>query len=86
MKNFNIAIPEEVLLDTGQSREDFAKEARFLLAVKLFEVGRLSSAKAALLCGMSRVDFIFAAGRIGVPVIQMDDEELRRELADAREE
>lgn len=84
MPNLHIAIPEDVLLSTGQSREEFAEEARFLLAVKLFEVGRLSSGKAAILCAMNRGDFILAAGKLGVPVLQMDDEELRRELAGAR--
>jgi predicted HTH domain antitoxin len=83
MENLMIEIPEDVLVGTGQSREDFVREARFLLAAKLFEMGRLSSGKAATLCGMGRVDFILAAGRAGVPVIQLDEEELRRELADA---
>lgn len=83
MENLMIEIPEDVLVGTGQSREDFVREARFLLAAKLFEMGRLSSGKAAALCGMGRVDFILAAGRAGVPVIQLDEEELRRELADA---
>lgn len=84
MLNLNIAIPEDVLLSTGQSREEFTQEARFLLAVKLFEVGRLSSGKAASLCAMGRGDFVLAAGRMGIPVLQMDDEELRRELAGAK--
>jgi hypothetical protein len=42
-----IDIPESVLLATGQSREEFIREAKFLLAAKLFEMGRLSSGKAA---------------------------------------
>lgn len=84
MQTLTISLPEDVLLSTGQSREEFADEARFLLAAKLFELGRLSSGKAAALCGMGRVEFILAAGKVGVPVIQMDEEELRRELDDVR--
>lgn len=82
MENLTIVIPEDVLVGTGQSREEFLQEARFLLAAKLFELGRLSSGRAAALCGMGRADFILAAGKMGVPVIQLDEEELRRELAE----
>lgn len=78
----NIEIPEDVLVATGQSREQFVIEAKFLLAVKLFELGRISSGKAAEMCGMKRVEFIFAAGRAGVAVADLDEEEGRREFLD----
>ena len=41
----------------GVSPETLANEAKFMLALKLFEVGRLSSGKAGELCGMGRVGF-----------------------------
>lgn len=81
MNYLNITIPEEILLGTGLSREEFIQEARFLLLAKLFELGRISSGKAATMCDMNRIDFILAAGRIKIPVIQMDDDELRQELS-----
>ncbi len=81
MPALTIEIPEDVLVASGQSREEFIREAKFLLAAKLFELGRLSSGKAAQLCGMGRVEFLFAAGRMGIPVIDLDEEELKRELA-----
>jgi predicted HTH domain antitoxin len=82
MSSIHIDLPESVLMSTGQSREDFVREARFLLALKLFEVGRLSSGRAAEVCGLPRVDFLLAASRAGTPVADLDDEELRREFAD----
>ena len=82
MSDLTIVIPEDALIGTGQSREEFLREARFLLAAKLFELGRLSSGKAAALCGLGRVEFLFSVGKMGIPVIQLDEEELRRELAD----
>lgn len=82
MGDIHIDLPESLLVSTGQSREDFVREARFLLALKLFEVGRLSSGRAAEVCGLPRVDFLLAAGRAGTPVADLDDEELQRELAD----
>jgi predicted HTH domain antitoxin len=82
MNTVTIDLPESVLLSTGQSEAEFVQEARFLLMAKLFELGRISSGKAAAICGMPRLDFIYALGRLGVPVVQLDDEELSRELED----
>lgn len=59
---------------------EFEAEARLLLLAKLFELGRISSGRAAEICGLSRVQFLFAAGRLGITVARQDEEELRREL------
>ncbi len=83
MSVIHIDLPESILLHTGQSQEDFVKEMRFFVALKLFELGRLSSGRAAELCGMPRVDFLLLAGRSGVPVADLDAEELDREFLDA---
>jgi len=82
MHPLTIEIPENVLLATGQSREEFIREAKMLLAAKLFELGRLSSGKAAQLCGMARVDFLLTVSRMGIPVADLDEEEIKREFAD----
>ena len=80
MGMIHIDLPESVLLTTGQSQEDFVKEAKFLLALKLFELGRMSSGRAADLCALPRLDFLLLAGRAGVPVADLDEEELSREF------
>lgn len=80
MQSVTIDLPESVLLSTGQSREEFTREAKFLLAAKLFELGRLSSGKAAQICDMQRFEFILAAGKLGIPAAQLDEEELAREF------
>lgn len=77
----HLDLPDGVLLATGQSAEEFAEEARFLLALKLFELGRISSGQAAELSGLPRVEFLFLAGRQGVPVADVDPEDLEREFA-----
>jgi predicted HTH domain antitoxin len=81
MSTINIELPESLLLSTGQSQEEFVREAKFLLALKLFELGRLSSGRAAELSGMNRVDFLLLAGRSGVPVADLDDAEREREFS-----
>lgn len=76
-----LELPIDALASPGVSVESLASEAKFMLALKLFEVGRLSSGKAGELCGMGRVEFLLAAGRAGVPVVTLDGEELSAEFA-----
>lgn len=75
-----LELPVDALASPGMSLESLAHEAKFMLALKLFEVGRLSSAKAGQLCGMGRVEFLLAASRAGVPVVAMDSDELNAEF------
>jgi predicted HTH domain antitoxin len=82
MGMIHIDLPESILLSTGQSQEDFVREAKFFVALKLFELGRVSSGRAAEICGLPRVEFLLLAGRSGVPVADLDADELSREFAD----
>ena len=59
-------IPEKALLAEKTDEVSFARELRVLAAVKLYELGRLSSGRAAELAGMSRVEFLLALGRYKV--------------------
>jgi predicted HTH domain antitoxin len=61
-----INIPEKVLLAEKTDAASFAKELRILAAVKLYELGRLSSGRAAELAGMPRVEFLLTLGRYKV--------------------
>ncbi len=61
-----IHVPEKVLLAEKADEETFARELPVLAAVKLYELGRLSSGRAAELAGMSRVEFLLALGRYKV--------------------
>ena len=81
MNTVMLELPIDALASPGVSPESLASEAKFMLALKLFEVGRLSSGKAGQLCGMGRVEFLFAAGRAGVSVVALDDDELSAEFA-----
>lgn len=61
-----IDVPEKVLLAEKTDEVSFARELRMLAAVKLYELGRLSSGRAAELAGMSRVEFLLALSRYKV--------------------
>lgn len=58
-----VDIPESVLLAEKTDEFAFARELRMLAAVKLYELGRLSSGRAAELAGMPRVEFLLAFDR-----------------------
>ena len=55
-------------------------EARLLLAVKPYEVGKTSLGQAAKLAGFSKRAFIEVLGRYHVPVLAYAPEELQDEI------
>jgi predicted HTH domain antitoxin len=73
---------DDVLFSAGLTRDEFYQEARFVLAAKLYELGRLSSGQAAKLCGKGRVDFLLSLPRIGVSIsnLQPEDSEAEAEF------
>lgn len=55
---------------------------RFLLAVKLFEIKRLSLGKAAKFCGFGKLRFMYELGRLKIPVINLNEDQIADELSD----
>lgn len=76
-------IPEKVLLAEKTDETSFARELRTLAAIKLYELGRLSSGRAAELADMPRVEFLLTLGRYKVFPFQselndLDDQHAQR--------
>jgi predicted HTH domain antitoxin len=80
MKTATFAYPDSLLALLNQSAETFEGEARTAMAMKLFELGRLTSGQAATIAGMSRVDFLLQCRTYGVVSVEWDDDDLQREL------
>lgn len=55
-------------------------EAKMLLAVKLYEVGKISLGQAAKMAGFSKRAFLEILDRYKVPVFNYSAEDLREEL------
>lgn len=71
-------------LDAMQlNASQFEKEAKLAMAVKLFELKKLSSGMAARLVDMDRVNFLLTLHQYNVPMIDLDDDELNNDFKNA---
>ena len=66
-----------------QTPAQFEQEAKMAMAVKLFEMKRLSSGQAAQLVGMDRASFLLELHHYGVAMIDLDETELEADLRNA---
>jgi hypothetical protein len=85
MKQLVVEYPEDLPGLLKLTEAQFAAEVRFLAAAKLFEMGRLSSGKAAAMAGLGRVEFLYKLGAYGFHAINLDDEQIATELTAAAE-
>lgn len=83
MEKLSLEIPEEVLISLKESPQEFSKSILMLSAVKLYEMGKLSSGRAAQLAGLSRVEFLQSLSRYDVPIFDLSSKELERDLQNA---
>jgi predicted HTH domain antitoxin len=75
--------PEKLPDALQQSSEQFELEAKMAMAVKLYEMKRISSGTAAALVGVERVEFLLDLHRYGVAAIDLSTDELQADLDNA---
>ena len=83
MEKVVLDIPEEILISLKDTTQEFSKDILMLAAVKLFELGKLSSGRAAQLAGMSRISFLQMLTRYKVPIFDLTEEELKQDMLNA---
>lgn len=83
MEKLVLEVPEEVLVSLKESPQEFSRDILMLSAIKLYEMGKLSSGRAAQLAGVSRIRFLQSLSRYNVPVFDLTEEELRQDVENA---
>lgn len=84
MHTLTIEYPSEVLWAMQQDPAEFEAEARLLLAMKLYETGKLTTGLAAQVARVPRVTFLFLLGQYGLSPFGETPDELESDLINAR--
>jgi len=83
MQTIQIELPDEPLISLKLTPNLFIAEMKLLAAIKLFELGRLSSGRAAQLAGISRVAFLMSLGQYQVSPFSLTELELQQDIVNA---
>ncbi len=81
MSEIVLTIPEQTLVALKLTPQQAAPELLLAAAVKLYELGRLSSGAAARLAGIPRPVFLMKLAEYGVDTFRLTYEELQRETS-----
>ena len=84
-KTLKIQYPDDLPNTLGTTTEEFEQEIRFLVAAKLYEMGHISSGRAAELAGLERVSFLENLNRYRISVFNYSLEELDREIIESKD-
>ena len=85
MSEITMSIPDRSLLAMKVTAQEAAGELRLAAAMKLYELGRLSSGAAAELAGIPRCLFLTKLADYGIDSFRLTAEELKAEGRLARD-
>jgi predicted HTH domain antitoxin len=79
MNTISINLEEDLVALLHQANQPLERTARELIVLELYPRGTISSGKAVQLLGMSRLEFIQYASRLGIPYFTMTEDEWKNE-------
>ena len=82
-KLLTIDYSDDILLALNMTPEEISNEARLLIAVKLYELGRLSSGAVAEFVGIPKPLFLTKLAEYGADTFSMSEEELQNDVLSA---
>ncbi len=80
LQEFKVKYPSGFEDAVHLTRSELEQQVLLMAALKMFELGKVSSGKAAELAGMSRVEFLETCGRYRVSIFNYPDEEVEGEF------
>jgi len=79
-EELKIKYPRGFELAVQMTKNEMEQHIRLMAALKMFELGKISSGNAAQLAGMSRVEFFETCGRYRVSVFNYPPDQVEEEL------
>jgi predicted HTH domain antitoxin len=80
MNAITLEYPDSWLVPMATDALCFAKDAKMAAAVKLFEVGKLTSGQAAHFAGVGHQEFLVSCRQWGVDSVNWDTDEIEAEF------
>ena len=80
MAELVVQYPDDLVKASGKPREVVEAAMRFQLGVRMFQLGELSLGQAAKLAGMNKLIFADELGKLKIPIINWDEEQIEAEL------
>ena len=79
-EDLKIKYPKGFEMAVHMTKEEMEQHIRLMAAIKMFELGKVSSGKAAELAGMSKIEFLETCGRYRVSVFNYPSQEIESEI------
>jgi predicted HTH domain antitoxin len=80
MRTVTLNYPDDLEDAVRLSPEELDAQIRLMAALKMFELGKISSGTAAKLAGISRIEFFEMCGRYRVSIFNYPADEIEAEL------
>jgi predicted HTH domain antitoxin len=80
MQQLVLTYPDDLKDAVHLSPDEMSALILLMAAMKLYELGKLSSGRAALLAGRSRVEFLEECSRYGISPYNYSDDEVEEQL------